>query len=397
MAPIANWNLLLHAASRLAMEASNDDWSNGPRPPTSATVHSSGVSPYRALLFGGGPAVGYGVASHAVSLAGHLARRLTDVTHHGVDMDVVTATDLRCRDMPQLMADVDPDEYDMVFVSIGVQDVLDFTASELVSADVERLLRMVVRVPGRPMPVFLIGVPPASHVMQVDTVLVRHADRRAEQLNSQLRTLCDSMRDVTFVPFTPDAEPLSGRHRGSQTYSRWADLVIDSLAPALPALRHRAHLHEHEEDRRAALDALHIMDTPSDPYFDMVTRTAHRFFKTLGAAISFIDRDRQWFKSTSGVSVVELPRSATVCNYTINTFDGLVVEDATLDARFRDSYFAVNAELSFYAGVPIRDPHGYMVGALCVFDDKPRTFTPADMVYLRHLAGLIDEQLVRPA
>lgn len=397
MAPIAVWNTLLHAASWLAAEVSNDDLSNGPRPPSSATVHSSGTSPYRALLFGGGPAVGYGVGSHDLSLAGHLARRLTEVTQHGIDMDVVTATDLRCRDMPQLMTDVDPDHYDMVFLSVGVQDALDFTAPEDVSNAVERILRMFTRAPGRPLPVFLIGVPPVSRVLRGEPALHRHADRRAELVNDRLRTLCESMQDVTFAPFAPDAEPVVARHRSSQTYRRWADLVIDGVVHALPALRHSAQLHVDEQGRQAALAALHIMDTPSNDYFDTVTRTAHRFFGTRGAAISFIDHDRQWFKSMSGVNIVELPRSVTICDYTINTFDGFILEDATLDPRFADSYFVVNAKLRFYAGVPIRDPHGYMVGALCIFDDKPRTFTPADMVYLRDLARLVEEQLLLAA
>jgi hypothetical protein len=82
------------------------------------------------------------------------------------NMDVVTATDLRCRDMPRLMTDVDPDHYDMVFLSVGVQDALDFAAPEDVPNAVERILRMLTRAPRRPLPVFLIGVPPVSRVLR---------------------------------------------------------------------------------------------------------------------------------------------------------------------------------------------------------------------------------------
>jgi hypothetical protein len=77
-------------------------------------------------LFGGGPAVGYGVLSHDLALAGNLARGLTEATGHGIDIDVVAQVDLRCREMPTLLAEVDLEQFDIVVFSVGVQDVLDF-------------------------------------------------------------------------------------------------------------------------------------------------------------------------------------------------------------------------------------------------------------------------------
>ena len=52
------------------------------------------------------------------------------------------------------------------------------------------------------------------------------------------------------------------------------------------------------------------------------------------------------------------------------------------------------SKLRSYAGIPIRDPTGHMIGALCVYDDKPRQFTTADIAILRSLAHLVEQQLL---
>jgi hypothetical protein len=102
--------------------------------------------------------------------------------------------------------------------------------------------------------------------------------------------------------------------------------------------------------RQAVLAALHIMDPPSNEYFDTLTSTVHRFFGTLGAAISFIDHDRQWFKSMLGGNVVELPRSVTVCSYTINTFGGFTIGGRNTRSALRRQLLCRQREASFLRG-----------------------------------------------
>ena len=386
-------DLLLHAASRLSSEMMPDDWSEGPRPPAYATVRGSGPSPVRMLLCGGGPAVGYGVSSHELSLAGHLARQLAETTGRGIEMDVAVGTDLRCREMTALMAQEAMGSYDAVFISVGVQDVLDFTAADTWTAELAHAIRLAAGGPGTERTVFVIGVPEASHLMRLDPLLHHAAERRAAEFNTRLQTLCATIANTTYVPFAPEQEDWPERHRVSQTYGQWAKLIVPQVAPTIGRLHPQQHPPQDERSRQAALDRLHILDTEPEEFFDTITSNARRYFGALGAGISFIDHDRQWFKSTAGISVPELPRAVTVCDYTIKTNDGLVIDDATRDPRFADSYFAVTARLRFYAGVPIRDPHGYMIGALCVFDNTPHTITQTHVIYLRDLATLIEEQL----
>jgi hypothetical protein len=60
-----------------------------PHPTDSPHVHAPGADPDRVLLFGSGPAVGYGVLSNDLALPGHLARQLSTITGRGADIDVV--------------------------------------------------------------------------------------------------------------------------------------------------------------------------------------------------------------------------------------------------------------------------------------------------------------------
>ena len=390
-------NFLFHAASWFSSRMISNDWSEGPRPPANATVRGSGPWPVRMLLCGGGPAVGYGVSSHEVSLAGHLARQLRDTTGRGIELDIAVGTDMRCREITALMTQSAVGTYDAVLVSVGVQDVLDFTAADTWIAEVAQILRLATGDPGTGRAVFVIGVPAPSHLMRLNKRLRRAADLRATEFNTGLQALCETIPNATYVPFAPEQEEWRERHRGCQTYAQWAASIVPHVASKTRALRPQQHHLQNEIARQAALDRLNILDTAPEEFFDTITSKARRYFGTIGAGISFIDHDRQWFKSAAGISVPELPRAVSLCDYTIKTNDGFVIGDAKGDLRFADSYFAVTSGMRFYAGVPIRDPNGYMIGALCVFDDTPHTITQTEVIYLRDLVTLVERRLLRAA
>ncbi|MDP9026634.1 MAG: GAF domain-containing protein, partial [Actinomycetota bacterium] len=246
-------------------------------------------------------------------------------------------------------------------------------------------------------PILVIAVAQVSKVVGLEHLLGRAADTRAEVFNSRLQRLCDSRDGLTFVPFPLEGDAERCHQRTSDTYRRWADVLMAGITPALGSLSHLGRPADVEEDRQEALDRLGLLDAGPDEFFDSITGKARRLLGTVGAGISLLDRDRQRMASFSGPPVSELRRSDTICNVTITTNHGLVVEDAALDSRFADGYFVEIAKLRSYAGVPIRDPKGYMIGVLCVYDDKPRTFSPADLTLLRHLAHTVEERLLIPA
>ncbi len=155
---------------------------------------------------------------------------------------------------------------------------------------------------------------------------------------------------------------------------------------------------ENEAERLAALRALNLLDTPPEDRFDRITRLATRVFDVPISMVSFVDVDRQWFKSCVGLSVRETPRTVSFCAHAIQHEDAFVVEDAHADPRFQDNPLVTGKpHIRFYAGQPLMTFEGYRVGTLCVIDRKPRTFDDADRAALHDLAALVENELDRIA
>ncbi len=149
-----------------------------------------------------------------------------------------------------------------------------------------------------------------------------------------------------------------------------------------------------EAARLAELYRYNILDTPAESVFDDLARLAAQLCDTPIAVISFMDRDRQWFKSRYGIEEVEYPRQNTFCAQVILEDDLFIVPDPALDARFNAGLAVVGpAQARFYAGAPLRMPTGYVLGALSVLDQRPRTLQPVQKESLRALARQVVAQL----
>lgn len=71
-------------------------------------------------------------------------------------------------------------------------------------------------------------------------------------------------------------------------------------------------LHDEEVERFRALLEYNILDTGPDPAFDELARLASYIAKTPIALITFVDENREWFKSVIGVEpgLREVPASS---------------------------------------------------------------------------------------
>lgn len=147
-----------------------------------------------------------------------------------------------------------------------------------------------------------------------------------------------------------------------------------------------------EPERLNALKLYALLDTPAEPTFDRITALAGRIFDMPVALVSLVDEERLWFKSKQGQSLCEIPRGRSFCAQTIMDDQPLVVPDATADPRFADTPLVTGeAHVRFYAGAPLKTPDGYHLGALCVLDGVPRTFTEAQTQTLADLASMVVE------
>lgn len=141
-----------------------------------------------------------------------------------------------------------------------------------------------------------------------------------------------------------------------------------------------------EVSRLDELRHARVLGTPSDPDFDDLLRLASEMSGIPQGAITFVDEHKVFHKACLGFEGVDLPRTLTFCNHTIQQDGLLIVEDARQDARFRDNPVAVAAGIRFYAGVPLTMPSGHRLGALCLFDRKPQTISSAQKNIIRCVA-----------
>jgi diguanylate cyclase (GGDEF)-like protein len=149
-----------------------------------------------------------------------------------------------------------------------------------------------------------------------------------------------------------------------------------------------------EESRLAALRRYEVLDTPPEETFDRITRLVKAALGAPMSVVSFVDRDRQWFKSRQGVVATQTARSISFCNHTIRGTAPLIVPDALADPRFAASPLVLGEpHIRFYAGMPLRTHEGHNLGALCAMDTRPRTPTPEQIDMLVDLARLVVDAL----
>jgi PAS domain S-box-containing protein len=149
-----------------------------------------------------------------------------------------------------------------------------------------------------------------------------------------------------------------------------------------------------EAARLAALEGLEILDSPPEEAFDRIAALAQRLFQTPVALVSFIGRDRQWFKARIGLERAETPRAEAFCDHTIRGDGVLLVPDAREDPRFADNPAVREGTVRFYAGAPLIVEGGHRVGTLCVADRVLRPdLGPEAAAALATLAAAIANEL----
>jgi signal transduction histidine kinase len=156
-----------------------------------------------------------------------------------------------------------------------------------------------------------------------------------------------------------------------------------------------AAIPKNEAARLAKLHSYNILDTLDEEEYDDIVRLVAQICETPMANISFVDRDRQWFKSVVGLEDRETPRDVAFCGHTILDDALFVVEDAAADERFADNPLVTGSPgIRFYAGMPLVTPDGFRLGALCAIDAKPRSLNQEQKEALatlsRHVVNLME-------
>src|SRR6476620_3397443 len=202
-----------------------------------------------------------------------------------------------------------------------------------------------------------------------------------------------------------DAEKLRERLRAahvSDVAVSLADAVqrVCKMSAAITDAMLPAPTPPNEEERLAELNGLNLLDTPMEAEFDQVTTRLTKLFKVPMALLTLIDKDRQWFKSQTGLpaDLAEArcsSREVALCGHVIANDEVLIVRDLARDPRFANNPFVKERGLRFYAGVPLRGPNGFAIGTLSILDTKPREMTRQEQDLLKMIAADVMEQIKR--
>ncbi len=134
-----------------------------------------------------------------------------------------------------------------------------------------------------------------------------------------------------------------------------------------------------------------VLTAAAESLFEDLTRQAAEACSTRVAALSVVERGRQWVKSRGGIGSSDAARVQRLCSEALRSGDGMVVGDLQGDRRFVRDGQAVG--LRFFAGVPIRTVRAGAVGALAVLDGAPRDSADQVLELLRDLAREAGRQL----
>lgn len=148
-----------------------------------------------------------------------------------------------------------------------------------------------------------------------------------------------------------------------------------------------------EEPRRlSALRRYAILNSIAELAYDDLTSLAAYIAKTPIALISFVDRDRQWFKSRHGLGVSETPRNQSFCAHAILEPENIfTVPDALADPRFCDNALVTgDPNIRFYCGAKLMTPDNQSLGTLCVIDRVPRRLDEGQV----HALELLSHQVM---
>lgn len=143
-----------------------------------------------------------------------------------------------------------------------------------------------------------------------------------------------------------------------------------------------------------ALRRLCLLNTPSDPAFDRLTRLAAQLLNAPVSLVTLVDAEYQFFKSQVGLpepwaSTRRMALPYSFCQHTLSSNEPLVIEDARSHYLVYDNPAIQELEAHSYLGIPLKTLDGHAIGSYCVVDKKPRVWTANEINLLKDLSGAV--------
>ena len=148
-----------------------------------------------------------------------------------------------------------------------------------------------------------------------------------------------------------------------------------------------------------ARDAVHrALAGQAHERLDVVARLASKAVGSSVGLVSVVGREGQTFPGAVGLPEPwqgrrQTPLSHSFCQHVVATGEDLVIDDARTDALVASNLAIRDLGVIAYAGVPLRDATGELIGSVCAIDGHPREWEEADLAVLRDAARLATSEL----
>jgi len=147
--------------------------------------------------------------------------------------------------------------------------------------------------------------------------------------------------------------------------------------------------------RIAGIHKLDSFYTPLEERFERITRLGRRAMGVRAAGVTLIANETLWFKSVVGWRVSEVPLKDSLQEPMLDSGKPLIVPDTHSDSRFVNLPLVTGEpKFRFYAGYPIRDGGGEIIGTFCAFDVKPKKADDRLAETLSDLGQLAERELL---
>lgn len=153
-----------------------------------------------------------------------------------------------------------------------------------------------------------------------------------------------------------------------------------------------APIPDDDEQRVKMLHESGVLTPALTALYRDTAKKAVNAFNTKWAQVSWVDAARVFAPgSLLPLSVQEgiqqgFPREGTVCSYVVYEKEAIVVGDLARDPRFASDSAVHSLKLRFYAGVPLVDKKGNVLGCLSILDDEPRNMSDDELEVLSSMA-----------
>lgn len=192
------------------------------------------------------------------------------------------------------------------------------------------------------------------------------------------------------------ADPEFARQTGAQacvTSLRELHLWVEAMQVGDPGESViAAPIPDADEQRVRMLHESGVLAPALTALYRDTAKKAVNAFNTKWAQVSWVDAERVFAPgSLLPLSAQEgpqqgFPRDSSVCSYVVYEEEAIVVGDLARDPRFANDSMVHSLKLRFYAGVPLTDKRGNVLGCLSILDDEPRNLSDDELEVLGGMA-----------